>query len=205
MCEPSRFAAGRCCLTDASEGISAGIFDWWTWRGLPSPGRGADDAAEIDAGEVRVLIREHVGVDVAEGRLRLLLVAVVEGLDDVFFETRATRMDVHHRLALRVAVFRISNPEHIHFDARCHQSYDRVHVLRDARCRVQGDCGPDRFNVLLMDSVASQEVTGGICAVNLEAFLRAAVLMGQAHVVDNRACIKQLWIESEATTLARHG
>src|ERR1700680_4091119 len=120
MCEPSRFAAGRCCLTDASEGISAGIFDWWTWRGLPSPGRGADDAAEIDAGEVRVLIREHVGVDVAEGRLRLVLVAVVEGLDDVFFETRSTRMCMRHRLALRIAVFRIGQTKDIHLNAGGH-------------------------------------------------------------------------------------
>src|SRR3979409_2639312 len=99
MCQTSRVAAGRSCPTDASESLSAGIFDWRTRRGLPSPGGGADHAAEIDAGEVRVLIREHVGVDVAEGRLRLVLVAVVEGLDDVFFETRATRWSMQHRLA----------------------------------------------------------------------------------------------------------
>src|ERR1700688_4496737 len=53
-----------------------------------------------------------------------------------------------------------------------------------------------------MDSVASQEVTGGICAVNLEAFLRAAMLMRQAHVVEHRACIKQFGIEFESATLA---
>jgi hypothetical protein len=41
-----------------------------------------------------------------------------------------------------------------------------------------------------MDSVASQEVTGGIRAVNLEAFLRGAVLMGQPHVVEHRARIE---------------
>src|SRR6266849_2094962 len=52
-----------------------------------------------------------------------------------------------------------------------------MHVLRDAGRGVQGDRRPDRFDILLMDSVASQEVTGGICAVNLEAFLRGAVLM----------------------------
>jgi hypothetical protein len=34
-----------------------------------------------------------------------------------------------------------------------------VHVLRDARRRVQGDRGPDRFDILLRDAVASQEVT----------------------------------------------
>src|SRR5438876_9253567 len=88
-------------------GVNAFLFD----RGEPgsaAPGGSPNDAAEIDAGEVRVLVREHVGVDVAEGRLRLVLVAVVEGLDDVFFEMRAARMRMHHRLALRVAVLGIA-------------------------------------------------------------------------------------------------
>src|ERR1700736_4292902 len=120
MCETSRVAAGRSCPTDASESLSASFFRLEDARGFPSPGGSADHAAEIDAGEVRVLIREHVGVDVAEGRLRLVLVAVVEGLDDVFFETRATRMCMHHRLALRMAVFGIGQTKHIHFDARGH-------------------------------------------------------------------------------------
>src|SRR5713101_574907 len=71
--------------------------------GLPAPGGSSDDAAEVAAGEVRILVREHVGLDVAEGRLRLVLDAVVKGLDDVFLEMRSTRMCVHHRLALRVA------------------------------------------------------------------------------------------------------
>ncbi len=80
-----------------------------------------------------------------------------------------------------------------------------MHVLRDAGRGVQGDRRPDRFDILLMDSVASQEVTGGICAVNLEAFLRGAVLMRQAHVVEHRACIKQFGIESQSATLASEG
>jgi hypothetical protein len=53
-----------------------------------------------------------------------------------------------------------------------------------------------------MDSVASQEVTGGICTVNLEAFMRAAVLLRQAHVMEHRACINQFGIESQSATLA---
>jgi hypothetical protein len=56
-----------------------------------------------------------------------------------------------------------------------------------------------------MDSVTSQEVTGGICAVNFEAFLRGAVPMRQAHVVEHRACIKQFRIESQSATLACQG
>ena len=78
-----------------------------------------------------------------------------------------------------------------------------MHVLRDARRRVQGDRGPDRVDILLMDPMAAQEVAGGIRAVNLEALLRGAVLMRQAHVVEHRACIKQFGIEPQSAPLAR--
>ncbi len=54
----------------------------------------------------------------------------------------------------------------------------------------------DCFYILLRDAAASQEVTGGIGAVNLEALIRAAVLIGQAHVMEHRACIKQFGIKS---------
>src|ERR1700681_282541 len=108
MRETSRVAAGRCCLTDASESLSAGIFDWRTRRGLPSPGGGADHAAEIAAPEGRILIGENIGFHIAERCLRLVLDAVIEGLDDVFLKMRSTRMCMHHRLALRVAVFGIA-------------------------------------------------------------------------------------------------
>src|SRR6202022_3914382 len=44
--------------------------------GLPAPGGSADHAAEIAAGEVRVLVGKHVGLDVTERLFRLVLVAV---------------------------------------------------------------------------------------------------------------------------------
>src|SRR6266851_2405507 len=50
------------------------------------PGRSTNYAAEIAAPESRVLVREHVGLDVAECRVGLVLDAVVERLDDVFLE-----------------------------------------------------------------------------------------------------------------------
>src|SRR6266850_5790229 len=87
-----RVAASACWLADGS--LSA-VFSRTGLVGSSATGGSSNNAAEIDAGEVRILVREHVGVDVAEGRLRLVLVAVVEGLDDVFFETRATRMCMH--------------------------------------------------------------------------------------------------------------
>jgi hypothetical protein len=73
----------------------------------PRQGR-ADHAAEIAAPEGRILVRENIGLHVAEGRLRLVLDAVVEGLDDVFFEMYVPRMGMNYRLALFIAVFGIS-------------------------------------------------------------------------------------------------
>src|ERR1700722_6667930 len=57
-------------------------------EGSHAPGGAADHAAEIDWREIRVLVGEHVGLDVAEGRARLVPDAVVERLDDVFLELR---------------------------------------------------------------------------------------------------------------------
>jgi hypothetical protein len=68
----------------------------WTWPTLgllpvsvdahPRHVGAADYAAEIDARELRILVGEHVSLYVAEGSLRLIPDAVVEGLDDVFLE-----------------------------------------------------------------------------------------------------------------------
>jgi hypothetical protein len=63
---------------------------------------------------------------------------------------------------------------------------------------MQGDRGPDRVDILLRNAVASEEVSGDICPVDLETLGLPAVLMGQAHVVEHRARIKKLGIESEA-------
>ncbi len=50
------------------------------------PSRSTNHAAEIAAPESRVLVREHVGLDVAECRVGLAFDPVVERLDDVFLE-----------------------------------------------------------------------------------------------------------------------
>src|SRR3977135_3054638 len=71
------------------------------------PGRSANHAAEIAAPESRILVREHVGLDIAECRVGLVFDAVVERLDDVFLEVPGPRMRVRDRVALRVAVFGI--------------------------------------------------------------------------------------------------
>jgi hypothetical protein len=48
--------------------------------GLAGPGRGADHATKILGPEGGILVGEHIGVDIAEGRLRPVVKAVVEGL-----------------------------------------------------------------------------------------------------------------------------
>src|ERR1700735_5452455 len=86
-------------------------------RKLPSPGRGADHAAEVAAPEGRIFVRENIGFHVAEGCLGLVLDAVIEVLDDVFLEMRSTRMCMHHRLSLCVGEFGIVYSQYVHFDA----------------------------------------------------------------------------------------
>jgi hypothetical protein len=68
---------------------------------------------------------------------------------------------------------------------------------------VQGDRGPHRVDILLPDAVAAQKIPRGIGAVHFEALLGAAVQMGQAHVVEHRAGVKQFGVELQAATLAR--
>src|ERR1700694_580393 len=100
-----------------------------TRRGLPSPGGAADHAAEIAAPKRWILIGKNIGFHVAESRLRLVLDAVIERLDDVFLELCRTRVGMHHRLALGIAEFGITEAKHVHFNTDRHECHDRVHVL----------------------------------------------------------------------------
>ena len=69
---------------------------------LPTPRGSSDDAAEIAAPEGRILIRQDICFHIAEGRLRLVLDTVIEGLDDVFFEMRAARSPAWGPLSVEV-------------------------------------------------------------------------------------------------------
>src|SRR5580704_16925018 len=71
------------------------------------PRRCADHAAEVAALEGGVLVRKNVCLDVAECRMRLVLEAIVECLDDVFLEVITARMCLEHHVSLRIAVLGI--------------------------------------------------------------------------------------------------
>ncbi len=51
------------------------------------------------------------------------------------------------------------------------------------------------------DIAAPEEVARGVGAVDLEAFVLAAVLVGEAHVMEHRPGVEQFRIEAQATVL----
>jgi hypothetical protein len=55
------------------------------------------------------------------------------------------------------------------------------------------------------DSMLFQKVARGVCAIHLEAFAGAAMLVGQAHVVEHAAAIQQLRIKLQRTMFACQG
>src|SRR5439155_25479666 len=101
--------------------------DW----SLSRPGRGADHPAEILGPEGGILVGEHIGVDIAEGRLRPVVKAVVKGLDDLFLEAAGTRVGEDHGFALGVSELGKRDAKHVHLDAGGHERDDGMHVLRD--------------------------------------------------------------------------
>src|SRR5260370_23668815 len=83
---------------------------------LALPLRTADDAAEVRALELWIFVRQYICLHIAECRLRLMLDAVVKGLDDVFFEVIGARIRGDDRSAISSGEFRVGDSENIHLD-----------------------------------------------------------------------------------------
>src|ERR1700721_4062608 len=75
-------------------------------RSSAAPRRATDAAAEVTTVEVRVLVGDHIGLDVAEGGIGLVLDAVIEGLDDVFLEAPGARRRLEAARACGLVFFR---------------------------------------------------------------------------------------------------
>src|ERR1700724_2693181 len=127
---------------------------------LGGPGGGADHAAEILGLKRRILVGEHVGVDSAEGRLGLMVEAVVEGLDDLFLKATGARVRADGGLVLGLGELGKSDTEHVHLDTGGDERDDGMHVRWDAGRGVQRDGGPDRLDLALGYAMAGEEVTG---------------------------------------------
>ncbi len=158
--------------------------------------------AEIHPLERRILVGQHIGLDIAKGGLGPVVDGVVEGLDDFFLEMVRARMPLHDGFALGLGELGKSNAKHVHFDTGADERDDRMHALRDARRRVQRDRGPHFLDVALGDAVAAKEVASKVGAVDFEAVVRAGMRRGEAHVMKHRAGVKELGVEAEAAALA---
>ena len=73
----------------------------WVEYFLAGPGRGADHVAETLSPDERLLAGEHIGFDVAKGRLGLAVDPHRRGVDDLFREVGRTRGERGGRLRVR--------------------------------------------------------------------------------------------------------
>src|SRR5258706_10754490 len=96
---------------------------------LTLPLRTADDTAEVNALEFWILVRQYICLHIAECCLRLVLDAVVKGLDDVLFKVLGTRIRGDDRLAINVGEFGVGDSEDIHLDTVGQKRNHRMHVL----------------------------------------------------------------------------
>src|SRR6266702_582045 len=102
-----------------------------------APRRVTNHTAEIAALKAELFVCEYVRFHVSEGSLRLVFDTVIEGLQNILFEMGCARVRLHDRVAVRLCEAAVVDSEHIHFDARCYEGNDRMHVLRDAGSRVK--------------------------------------------------------------------
>ena len=116
------------------------------------PARVADQAAKVATNELGILVRKYVSLDVAEGGLRFLVDAIVERLDNLFFEVGCARILRDNSVSNLVGLLRIGKAEHVHLDTSGHECHNGMHVLRDARRRVESNCRPHSVKILLRDT-----------------------------------------------------
>src|ERR1700733_10453331 len=170
-------------------------------RALGPPGGSANHFTEIHWSEDRILVGQHICFDVPKGGLWLVLNSVIEGLDNVFLEMSGAGVRLYNRLALSRTVLRIRQTKHIHLNPGGYQGNNGVHMLGNTGRRVQSNRGPDGIDIRLSDPVPAKEIASGICAIDFEPFVFAAVFTGQPHVVKHRPDVEQLRIKLQATVL----
>src|ERR1700712_2382577 len=133
-----------------------------------------DDLAKIQAPVRRIAQFEHVGLDVAEGRLGLLDCSLREGTDDAVLEVLLTRMRSHDLNPLFVAEVVVSHAEHVHLDPGGHERDDRLQMFRHARRGMQRNRQPHLFDVVVVHAVLRHEIARGIGAIHFETVAFAA-------------------------------
>src|SRR6185437_13156798 len=72
-----------------------------------------------------------------------------------------------------------------------------AHMLRDAGSGVQRDCLPDGLYMIFSDVVGLEKLSGGICAIDLEAFVWARELLDQAEIVKSSGHVEEFSVETQ--------
>jgi hypothetical protein len=98
-----------------------------------------------------------------------------------------------------------SPSEHVKTDARIQQRHFGLHVLGDARRGVQGNGFPDGSHLFFRNVVCAEELTRGIRAIDLEAFVVAGELPGQTEIVKCRREVEEFCIEPQLSLTALLG
>src|SRR3981081_1439354 len=78
-------------------------------------------------------------------------------------------------------------------------------MLSDARRGVRGRGFPDRSYLFFGNAVCAQELTRGLRAIDLEAFVFARELLAQAEIVKGRGDVEELRIEPQLLSTALLG
>ncbi|GAB3880381.1 hypothetical protein GCM10027612_07890 [Microbispora bryophytorum subsp. camponoti] len=165
--------------------------------GGPTPARGAEDRVdEVPPSVAGHVALQNVGLDVAERGLGLGRDSLGERLQDRLFETRP-RMQGGDLGPLGVVEIVIADAEHVVLHTRGDQRHLRLHELGDAGGGVQGDRRPHPADAVFGHTALLQEAAGGIGAVHLEAPSAAAMLLVEPQVVEHRADVEQLRVETQ--------
>src|SRR5271167_3366159 len=129
--------------------------------------------------------------------------AVIESLNDVFFELRGARILRHNSVTEIVWVIAIRQAKYVHLYARGNERNDGMHVLGNARRRVKGDRSPHRIEVLLRDAARFEKLARAVRTVHLEAVYGATVIWHQPKIMEHRASVEEFCIDLEVTLFAR--
>ena len=117
-------------------------------------------------------------------------------LNEAFFEIFARVFGDDFLAQLRRKLIE-PHPQHIEKNTRIEERYFGAHILRDAGGGVQRDCFPDGLHLIFSDVVGVEELSGGICAIDLEAFVWARELLDKAEIVKCGGHVEEFRVEAQ--------
>ncbi|MEU9483052.1 hypothetical protein AB0D83_05195 [Streptomyces decoyicus] len=121
----------------------------------------------------------------------------VEGVEDAALEVGA-RAGGDDGLAGFRGKRAVADAEDVELDDGCDERHFGGRVVRDFRGGVQGDALPGQAGAVGGDAAGGQEGVGLVGAVEVEALLGGAELLGETEVVEEGPHVEQLRVEVQA-------